>query len=358
MSIDKYKKQEAIILIITSFNQLYNFLSYFQKNQLIKNKKIYFTVISDLIPNDLILELKKYIEKYTSVEILDMRRQNISYSFDVKILKIFFYYFFVFKKILQVKKILSISHILVSGRMQIPVLILMYFFSKSKIFFAEDGVGEYVPYANSEKKPIFFFLLKKFLKKNSFRINILQLAESRKNYFRILDQKYLSDDSYFNNVELYKNFLNKNSENVNLLKPKCVIIGTLPSIQDDLENFKDLYVKTMIEINIRYSYFPEQILFFPHPRIKQRHYEELSKSLSNYSKVQRPSSIVVENYLLENDLELVVGSLSTALYYAKIIFGKNNVFYLNHGKSLEKKDKDKNFLNAFEAVGINNFFKN
>ena len=89
MSIDKYKKQEAIILIITSFNQLYNFLSYFQKNQLIKNKKIYFTVFSDLIPNDLILDLKKYIEKYTSVEILDMRRQNITYSFDIKNLKIF-----------------------------------------------------------------------------------------------------------------------------------------------------------------------------------------------------------------------------------------------------------------------------
>ena len=103
----------------------------------------------------------------------------------------------------------------------------------------------------------------------------------------------------------------------------------------------------MIEINIRYSYFPEQILFFPHPRIKQAHFEELSKSLSNYSKVQRPSSLVVENYLLENDLELVVGSLSTALYYAKIIFGKNNVFYLNHVKSLEKKDKDKNF---FECI--------
>ena len=42
MSIDKYKKQEAIILIITSFNQLYNFLSYFQKNQLIKIKNLFY----------------------------------------------------------------------------------------------------------------------------------------------------------------------------------------------------------------------------------------------------------------------------------------------------------------------------
>ena len=112
----------------------------------------------------------------------------------------------------------------------------------------------------------------------------------------------------------------------------------------------------MIEINIRYSYFPEQILFFHIQELSRLILNELFKSLSNYSKVQRPSSLVVENYLLENDLELVVGSLSTALYYAKIIFGKNNVFYLNHVKSLGKKDKDKNFLNAFEAVGIKKFF--
>ena len=74
--------------------------------------------------------------------------------------------------------------------MQIPLLILMYFFSKSKIFFAEDGVGEYVPYANSEKQ-YFFFLLKKFLKKNSFRINILQLAEISKKLFEDFRSKIL-----------------------------------------------------------------------------------------------------------------------------------------------------------------------
>ena len=93
MSIEDYKKKESIFLIITSFNQLYNFLSYFQKHKLIQNKKIYFTIFSDLLPDELVLDLKKYIEKYTSVEILDMRRQNITYSFDIKILKIFFIIF-------------------------------------------------------------------------------------------------------------------------------------------------------------------------------------------------------------------------------------------------------------------------
>lgn len=356
MSVENYKKRESIFLIITSFNQLYNFLSYFQKHKLIQNKKIYFTIFSDLLPDELVLDLKKYIEKFSSVEILDMRRQKVTNNFNFKILKIFFYYFFVIRTILQIKRKLNVTHILISGRMQIPLLFFMYFFSASKIFFAEDGVGEYVPYARSEKKIFFFFLLKKFLKKNNYRIYILQLANSRENYFRILDQKFLNDENYINNVKLYKSFLDKNSQNRNLLKPKCIIIGTLPSIEDKIDDLKDLYVKTMIEINKKYAFHSDQIFFFPHPRMKQNHTNELFKKLSNYSKVQRPSSNVVENYLLEEQLELVVGSLSTALYYAKTIFGKNKVFYLNHAVSLKKVDKEKNFLNAFKIVGIKSFF--
>ena len=157
----------------------------------------------------------------------------------------------------------------------------------------------------------------------------------------------MNDENYINNVKLYKSFLDKNSQNRNLLKPKCIIIGTLPSIEDKIDDLKDLYVKTMIEINKKYAFHSDQILFFPHPRMKQNHTNELFKKLSNYSKVQRPSSNVVENYLLEEQLELVVGSLSTALYYAKTIFGKNKVFYLNHAVSLKKKLIKKKF---FECI--------
>ena len=240
--------------------------------------------------------------------------------------------------------------------MQIPVLFLMYIFSKSKIFFAEDGVGEYVPYANSEKKPIFFFFLKKFLKKNTYRIKILQLSKSNKDYLRILNQQFLNEECYLNNVELYKRFLKNNSKDIKSFKPKCIIIGTLPPIQSDIVGIKDLYTKTMLEINKRYSYSSEEILFFPHPRMKFSHYADLLKNLSNYSKVQTPSSLIVENCLIEDDIELVVGSLSTALYYAKKIFSKNEVFYLDYVESSKAKDKDRNFLNAFEAAGIKNFF--
>ena len=116
---------------------------------------------------------------------------------------------------------------------------------------------------------------------------------------------------------MYKSFLDKNSQNRNLLKPKCIIIGTLPSIEDKIDDLKDLYVKTMIEINKKYAFHSDQILFFPHPRMKQNHTNELFKKLSNYSKVQRPSSNVVENYLLEEQLGISCRSIYSIILVLK-----------------------------------------
>ena len=41
--------------------------------------------------------------------------------------------------------------------MQFPVLFFLNYFSKSKIFFIEDGIGEYIPYSKLEQKQILFF---------------------------------------------------------------------------------------------------------------------------------------------------------------------------------------------------------
>ena len=50
MKLEKKIKSEAIILMITSFNQLYNFLSYFNEKTL--RMKIYLTIFSDHIPEN------------------------------------------------------------------------------------------------------------------------------------------------------------------------------------------------------------------------------------------------------------------------------------------------------------------
>ena len=173
----KNNKDVRIILMITSFNQIYNFLSYFHTNKLTKNSIIYLTIFSDHITDKLILEFKEYIEKFVKVEILDMRRKSLSTNkFNTRFLRAIFYYLFVLKKIIYLKRTFEISNILVSGRMQIAVLFILIYFSKSKIFFIEDGIGEYVPYAESEKKPILFFFLDKFLKKNTSRIFIIHIC--------------------------------------------------------------------------------------------------------------------------------------------------------------------------------------
>ena len=108
MQFKQNKKQEGIILMITSFNQLNNFLSFFLEKNLINKKKIYLVIFSDYFPDDLILQFKQYIEKFAKVELVDLRRKNIKLK--INFFKVFFYYLLVFKKIFSqyfIRKILE-----------------------------------------------------------------------------------------------------------------------------------------------------------------------------------------------------------------------------------------------------------
>ena len=361
MKFENNQKKEGIILMISSFNQLYNFLSFFHQKKLINNKKIYLTIFSDQIPEKLISQMRQYIAKFADVEIVDMRRKSI--KFKKKFFKYFSYYFFVLKKLFQIKKSLTIPFILISGRMQIPVLCFISFLSSSKLFFMEDGIGEYVPW-DKRQKPffLFFYLWNKFLKMNKSRIRVLQLAKSRKDYFKNLNQPFLKKEYYYDNRELYKNFIKNKLEKQLSFKPKCIIIGTNPVVNNSISetrNFdylKNLYIETLSEVNKRYSYSPDQILFFPHPRTKLLYHDNFVKSLSNYSNIHPISSIIVEHYLNQENLEIVIGSQSSALYYAKTIFNKEHVYYLDNEMELQKDGQYKNLLNTFEAAGIKKFF--
>ena len=85
--------------MITSFNQIYNFLSYFHHNKLTENSKILLTIFSDNISDKLISEFQIYIENFAKVEILDMRRERLdSYNFKIRFFKNFFLLFFCFKE--------------------------------------------------------------------------------------------------------------------------------------------------------------------------------------------------------------------------------------------------------------------
>ena len=347
------RKQEGIILIITSFNQLYNFLSFFHQKKLMDNKKIYLTIFSDHVPNELILNLKRHIEKFVSVDVLDMRRKTIvpkTKFFEIRAFKIFYYYFFIFKKIFQLKKSLIVPFFTVS-KIYIPTLCFMFFFSSSKFFLIEDGIGEYVP-RNYEKKSKILYVVKKFLKINKSNVRILKLSKPETKYHLLLNLPFLKKEYLIDNRKLYVNFIRNNFEKNLPFEPKCILIGTNPSL-DNINYYKHLYIKTLSEINKKYSYKPEQILFFLHPRTELFYREEFIKSLSDYSTIHPISSIIVEHYLSQKNLKIVIGSLSSALYYAKTIFNKNDVYHLADNTSVHYD----HFVKVFESAGVKNFFK-
>ena len=347
------KKQDGIILMITSFNQLYNFISFFLKKNLIKDKKIYLIIFSDQIPDTLIFNLKKYIENYVSVEVIDLRREfnrsKIKF-FQIKFLKIIFYYYLVFKKIFELKQKTNISFFSISGRMQIPVLCFMVLFSYSKFFLIEDGVGNYVPRNNYQKKQLSWIFLEYFLKINKSRIRILQLAEPGTKYHFILNQPFLKKEYLIDNRKNYTDLL-KSLEKKLFFKPKCIIIATNP-LQSTIDYYIKLYTKTVITLNKKYPFKPDEILFFFHPRTNSAYRNQLNNSLSDYVTIHPTSSFIVENYLSQENLELVIGSLSSALYYAKTIFKKNNVYHLDDNTSMHYE----NFVKVFDSVGVKKFF--
>jgi hypothetical protein len=353
------EKEETILLIVTSFNQINNFLSFFLEKKIIKKRKIYLIIFSDNIQDELIFNFKKYIEKYAIIEVIDMRRKSIKLKqklFNSKIFNLFFYYYFVFKKIFKIKKSSITSYLITNSKIQFPTLFFMIFLSPLFIYLIEDGLGDYSSYENiRKKKTLSTYVFKFYLLLNKFKFRILQLAKSRNDYFGILNQFFLREEYYLNNRLLFKKFTENYLEKKILTKPKCILIGTRV-LPHNFNIYKKLYIETLVEIKKRYSYNKEEILFFPHPRESLSNTEDLKKSLSNYSNIKSLSSSVVENYLSQDSLEIIIGTFSTALYYAKTIFNKNHVYYIHNFNNFnENKELNDHYASLFNSQDIKNF---
>ena len=139
MILKNNEKSDGIFLIISSFNHIYNFFSFFIKKKFIIKKKIYLLIISDFIPLELVSKFKIFLEQYTEVEIIDLRRRVLKPK--LKIFKII-YYIKIFEKVLKIKKKVNIEFICTYSRLQYPILLIFYTFPFSKIFFLEDGIGK------------------------------------------------------------------------------------------------------------------------------------------------------------------------------------------------------------------------
>ena len=93
------------------------------------------------------------------------------------------------------------------------------------------------------------------------KIQIIQLAKSWKDYIRPLNQPFFKENHYFDNKEIFKNFLKKFSEKELTIKPKCIIIGT-KFLPHTFNYYNKLYLDTLFKIKKKYSYTPDEILFF------------------------------------------------------------------------------------------------
>ena len=70
-------------------------------------------------------------------------------------------------------------------------------------------------------------------------------------------------------------------------------------------------------------------MLFLHPRTTDQQRLKLI-NLNGYCKINDFSSIVVENYLVQKNIHLIIGALSSALYYSKVVFNKKEVYYINN----------------------------
>ena len=96
-----FKKEDSIILIITSLNQLNNILSYLLEKKLFYKKKIYLVILNETISDELILIFKQYINNFSKVEVLDLRRKSLQFKNElskINFFKIILYYTYVIKK--------------------------------------------------------------------------------------------------------------------------------------------------------------------------------------------------------------------------------------------------------------------
>jgi hypothetical protein len=329
---------------------------------MIGTNKIILIIFSDAIPDTLILKFKDYIEKFTSVEVIQIRRKSIKFNkrfVNIRFLKILLYYFFLSKKVFEIKKSYIIPYILTNSKIQFPTFFLMSIMSKSKIFFVEDGFGDYV---YDIKNKVFINLSKIFMFLNKSRIFILQLAKSKKDYLGLLNlifsksnQGFIRDENYYDNRKSYKNFLVNSSKKKLLFNPKCIIIGA-KCFPRNFNYNKNLYFKTLAEIKKKYAYTPEQILFFPHPRETPFYLDQFTKSFSGYLNIHTDFSIIAENYLSQINLETIIGNYSSVLYYAKTLFNKKHIYYIENLRDPSDSDEfNYNIIRFFNSLGINNF---
>ena len=146
--------------------------------------------------------------------------------------------------------------------------------------------------------------------------------------------------------------MKKFSEKELTIKPKCIIIGT--NFYLILFNYYNkLYLDTLFKIKNILTH--QMKFFFPHPREEKVYLKKLEKIYLVILILKCISKCGRKLYLSKN-LELVIGTFSSALLYAKTIFNINHVYYIENFNVSAQVLIVIKIYPIFHSLNIKNFF--
>ena len=205
----------------------------------------------------------------------------------------------------------------------------------TKFYFIEDGTADYNFRLNFKLK--FKNKIKKIIYKNfiSLPLSIIffeNLRDIKKIFFlkKIKAKKKFLNLSRNGYVSTKKNFIynlkkvsEKRDKLINqIVNPEILIIGTIHDIGVGFtaEDEINTYNKLIGIIRNKYGVTKNKIFYKPHPRISKANFNKKVNSLGCMV-IEANEDRLVEEYFITNNIKAIYSVGSTAMLYAKEIFG-------------------------------------
>lgn len=248
-----------------------------------------------------------------------------------------------FKNFLKKKIKFQIEEILVRYKFNITEHVIFSTFPKAKISIFEDGIGDYMKYellSGQRKKNLFkIFILKiyyvifknttyfNFLNNNLYKDRIENKFELISDYNGHLKNQHVSKKKFLSIRKFFYNTLKMlNKKNSIRFKKKTVLIllhdiddykGTQKQKNEELKKNIDHFLMFLNKIKKKYKYY--KFVIKGHPNIKK---STIKKLKEKYNLDILDTNHITETLLINKNIKVVAGFLSSSLIYSKKIFKK------------------------------------
>lgn len=248
-----------------------------------------------------------------------------------------------FKNFLKKKIKFQIEEILVRYKFNIAEHIIFSTFPKARISIFEDGIGDYMKYellAGQRKKNLFkIFILKiyyyisqnityyNFLNNNLYKDRIKNKFELIKDYNGHLKNQHINSKKFISIRKFFYNTLQMLNQKKSIkFKKKTVLIllhdiddyaGTQKQKDEELKKNIDHFLIFLNKLKKKFKYY--EFVIKGHPNIKQSTIKKLKKK---YNLNILDTYHITETLLINKNVKIVAGFLSSSLIYSKKIFKK------------------------------------